>query len=122
MVVPFQYQATLIRVIDGDTVKLDVDLGFSIFTRLSCRLYGINTREHNEPGGPEAAAHLAELLAMPGQLMVRSIKPDKYAGRFDGEIFLSTHPESINFMMIRDGYAAVYFGVGPKPVPDWPTP
>lgn len=120
MIVPYQYRATLVRVIDGDTVKLNVDLGFSIFTQQSCRLAGINTRELSEPGGPQAAEHLAALLAVPGELTVRSVKPDKFAGRFDGEIWIGKQVESVNYQMIRDGYAVPWSGLGPKPSPQWP--
>jgi micrococcal nuclease len=41
----YQYHAKLIKVIDGDTVDLDVDLGFSVFIRVRFRLLGINTPE-----------------------------------------------------------------------------
>lgn len=41
----YEYKATLIRVIDGDTVDLDVDVGFGIHFQERFRLAGINTPE-----------------------------------------------------------------------------
>lgn len=39
------YRATVVRWIDGDTVVLDIDLGFRVTIRETCRLRGINTPE-----------------------------------------------------------------------------
>jgi micrococcal nuclease len=41
----FWYGATLLKVIDGDTVELMVDLGFSVHHKIRVRLYGVNTPE-----------------------------------------------------------------------------
>ena len=37
--------ATVVRVIDGDTIVMDVDLGFSISTRQTIRVLGVNCPE-----------------------------------------------------------------------------
>lgn len=113
--------ARVVRVIDGDTALLDVDLGFYVHIRMSCRLAGMNAREHNQPGGAEATAHLATLLPEGDPVTVGSVSADKYAGRFDG-IILNTANLNVNNQMITDGYAARWDGVGPKPVPPWPIP
>jgi micrococcal nuclease len=42
---PYRYYATLDRVVDGDTIDLTVDLGFSISYRIRARLVGIDTHE-----------------------------------------------------------------------------
>ena len=42
----YDYMATLVRVIDGDTVDCDIDLGFGVWLKNQrVRLYGINTPE-----------------------------------------------------------------------------
>lgn len=41
----YNYKAKTVRVIDGDTVVLDIDLGFNIHHISPCRLYGINAYE-----------------------------------------------------------------------------
>lgn len=113
--------ARVVRVVDGDTVLLDVDLGFYVHVRMSCRLAGINAREHNQPGGAEATAHLAALLMEGESVTVGSVSADKYGGRFDG-IILDVANLNVNERMVVDGYAARWDGVGSKPVPPWPIP
>lgn len=58
----YEYNATLVRVVDGDTVILDVDLGFHMRGTLTFRLVGINTPERGEQGWAEAKLYLHELL------------------------------------------------------------
>jgi endonuclease YncB( thermonuclease family) len=77
----YEYKATVVRVIDGDTVLLDLDLGFYMIARMSCRLAGLNSIELSQPGGSAAKTHLASLLPAGAALAVTSVKADKYAGR-----------------------------------------
>ena len=42
----FTYQATVLRIIDGDTVDVDIDLGFSVWLKKQrVRMMGIDTPE-----------------------------------------------------------------------------
>ena len=42
----YEYRATVISVYDGDTITVDIDLGFGIVLRKQkLRLYGLNTPE-----------------------------------------------------------------------------
>jgi len=111
--------ATVVRVIDGDTVIVDLDLGFYITVRMSCRLAGINAHELHSPGGPEAAAELANILAVGDRVTISSIRADKYAGRFDG-VIIDEDGANINQWMASTGYAALWDGKGTAPVPPWP--
>ena len=43
----YQYSATVNRVIDGDTIEVTVDLGFSLSWVTPVRLFGINAPEMN---------------------------------------------------------------------------
>lgn len=101
-------RATVERVIDGDTVVLTVDLGFYCYVRLSCRLFGIDTPELKTPEGKAARDFLKGLLPVGKQVLVASIKPDKFAGRFDGVIYADAI--DINKTMLDNGYAVVYYG------------
>jgi micrococcal nuclease len=112
----FEYVATVVRVIDGDTVAVDLQLGFSVSLRQSCRLAGLNARELHAEGGGEARDHLAGLLGP--VVTVRSVRLDKFAGRFDGVIV--SGGVNVNERMIADGYAAAWDGSGVRPVPVWP--
>ena len=41
----YTYKAKLIRIVDGDTIDAEIDLGFDTIVRKRIRLYGINTPE-----------------------------------------------------------------------------
>lgn len=41
----FHYKAQVLRVVDGDTVKLKVDLGLASYRNITLRLYGVDTPE-----------------------------------------------------------------------------
>lgn len=117
-------RATVVRVIDGDTAVLDVDLGFFLTCRMSCRLYGINAPElHalNPAPGQISRDRLAALLPTGQVVAVWSVQPDKYAGRFDGVIWppgmsapplpawLDAPPSgSVNATMLAEGLAVPY--------------
>ncbi len=69
----YQYQAKLVRIIDGDTVECDIDLGFYMTARMPVRLAHINAPEHNEVGGKEATEHLKTLLG-DGKLTIENLQ------------------------------------------------
>jgi endonuclease YncB( thermonuclease family) len=114
--------ATVVRVIDGDTVSLDVDLGFYVRVRMSCRLVGLNTPESSEPGGSEVRAALTDVLSR-GAVTVVSVKADKYAGRFDADVVVTTPAGDVlhvNRWLIEQGFAVAWDGRGPRPLVPWP--
>ena len=41
----YTYEAKIARVVDGDTIDLEIDLGFHCFTKQRCRLFGVDTPE-----------------------------------------------------------------------------
>lgn len=116
------YKAELIRVVDGDTVDLIIDLGFDTFRRERFRLYGVDAPEINTAAGKEAKAWLIGVLGPYGAIYVETIqlstkaKRDKY-GRFLAVLYddladlrANLPPktlcvESINARMIEAGHA-----------------
>jgi micrococcal nuclease len=115
------YKASLIRVVDGDTVDLVIDLGFDTFRHERFRLYGIDAPELRTEAGKEAKAWLIGVLGPYGAIYVQTIqlstkaKRDKY-GRFLAVLYdeLPTlvpimrepiHPASINARMVVAGHA-----------------
>ena len=115
------YKASLIRVVDGDTVDLVIDLGFDTFRHERFRLYGIDAPELNTEAGKEAKAWLSEALQPLETIYVQTLqhktkaKRDKY-GRFLAVLYseLPTlvpimrepiHPSSINAKMVVEGHA-----------------
>ena len=112
--------ARVARVVDGDTVILDVDLGFGVWLAgQSFRLWGCNAIEHDQPGGAEATANLTSLLPAGSLVTLTSLKPDKFGGRYDAVITLPDGQDLVT-LLIQTGWAAAWNGRGPKPVPPWP--
>lgn len=101
---------------DGDTVYLDIDLGFDHIIsakdfdghpRLACRVLGINAPELRTPEGDAARDFAKTLLPVGTRVMVTSHGWDKFGGRFDGEITL---PNGTDFadLMLGSSHAVPY--------------
>ena len=109
----FEYKVKLIKVIDGDTVDLEVDLGFGMKFQERFRLYGIDapeTRTRNKiekAKGMETKAWLRQLLKNnPDSLIIKTHKDMKGKfGRYLCEIYYSKKKININQLMVRTGLA-----------------
>lgn len=115
------YPGLVVRVTDGDSAAISVDLGWYTWRLSSIRLFGINAIELRDPGGAEARAHLAALLPAGQKVTVISHGPDKYGGRTGAQIILPDGRD-VSTVMIADGYAVAWTGSGPRPTPPWPIP
>lgn len=119
----YEYQATVNQVIDGDTIDVTIDLGFSIYQKQRVRLYGINAPETNSKDVGEREAGLSAKVFLADkvinhQVKLYSVKPkDKY-GRYLAVVWLTDgiQAESLNDTMIRLGLAKPWDGQGEKPV------
>jgi len=120
----YEYRAKLVRVIDGDTVDLDVDLGFNQhIVPMRFRLTGINTPEKNAKTAEERNAALAAAAVLKGMLADRELvvrthrdSNDKY-GRYLCVVFYQG--VSVNDELVKLGHAAPYDGVGAPPAWPW---
>lgn len=107
----YQYKAKLDRIVDGDTVWFDVDLGFGIHAKINFRLEGIDTPEvvgQTRVAGLAASQELQKLLAL-GDVRLVSMKSDKY-GRWLARVYVNT-PEgelNINQTLLDGGFAKPY--------------
>jgi micrococcal nuclease len=108
----------LIAVIDGDTIDVEIDLGFDISITKRVRLAGIDTPESRTSDkfektlGLESKALLKQRLAAAETILIKTEKPDsseKY-GRVLGWLFLDGEATSFNETMIATGYAWSYLG------------
>jgi micrococcal nuclease len=105
----YTYKATIVRVIDGDTVVLNIDLGFKIHHITPCRLAGINAPEMNSKDEKVRAAavaskeYLESLLKEGKHIVIESKKLDKY-GRPVVII------DFVNNIMLQKGHAVIYKG------------
>jgi micrococcal nuclease len=85
----YQYKARLVRVVDGDTVVLDIDLGFETTRRITVRLYGVSTPERfSEEGKLSTLATQAFLTGR--DLVIETFKDrrEKY-GRYVAKIVVN---------------------------------
>jgi endonuclease YncB( thermonuclease family) len=103
-------------VYDGDTFRVELDLGFKLKYTTSVRLFGINTAEMKDKSeiAKQAKNKLQEFIRKNnGKLIIRSHGLDKY-GRFLGEVWGDETQPTINKQMITEGFALEYFGIGKK--------
>lgn len=82
----FTYIAYIERVVDGDTLKVFIDVGFDTIVNQRLRLSHINTPELSTPEGQQAKIFVEKILK-PGQMIIiKSHKTDIY-GRFVADVF-----------------------------------
>ena len=106
----YEYRAKVIKVYDGDTVTVDIELGFNIVLhKQKIRLIGINTPEVR---GPEKKEGIISRDALRKRILNKKVilktykdKKGKY-GRWLGEIWIDD--ESINDWLLTEGYAVEY--------------
>lgn len=106
------------KVVDGDTIDVDIDLGFNVSYYQRVRLAGIDTPEsrttdkYEKELGLEVKKKLGEYLANSTDVVIRTEKPDsteKY-GRILGWLYLDGAEKSVNEALIAGGYAWEYMG------------
>lgn len=114
------YKATPVRVVDGDTIFLRVDVGFYASVEIKFRLARINAPELTSPDPVKAAAavkakdFLQFLVNASPQLLIQSIKTDEY-GRWIADIFTVENGPgnpcvNLNDSMVMNGHAVPYTG------------
>lgn len=81
------YSASLVRVVDGDTFILDVDLGLKVHVVVPIRLRGFYAPERRTAAGARAATIAAELLA-DGPLVVRTHKDQQSFSRWIADVWV----------------------------------
>ena len=116
---PYVYRIKSVgRVVDGDTVDADIDLGFDISLTKRIRLAGIDTPESRTKDqeekklGLEAKEWLKHRLKDAEDIIIKTELPDsteKY-GRIIGHLFINGEEVSLNNQMIAEGYAWEYDG------------
>ena len=112
----YEYNVKVVKIIDGDTIDVDVDLGFNtVLVKQRVRLYGIDapesrTRDKEEKQrGLLSKEFLISRCPVGSNIMLQSHERGKF-GRILGEIFEYNKSESINKEMCREGYAVPYYG------------
>jgi micrococcal nuclease len=115
----FEYQfkvKKLIRVVDGDTIDVVIDLGFDSRTKQRVRLYGIDTPESRTKNKEEKAlglaskARLKDLVENASSVWIKTYR-EKGKGKFGrclGIVFADD--VNVNDQLVLEGHARKYFG------------
>jgi len=86
------YVGVVERVIDGDTIKVRIDLGFDVWRAERIRLRGIDTPELKSPEGRRARDFVEEAVEEAPYVVLRTYKTDRYA-RYIADVFCIKEPE-----------------------------
>ena len=110
----YQYKIKKIqRIIDGDTIDVEIDLGFGITLSHRVRLKDIDAAEtrtkdlKEKAEGLMAKEWLEKELSKPGEWIIETTKDDKY-GRILGTLYLVGDPVTLNERMLNEGIAEPY--------------
>lgn len=104
----FTYNGYVERVIDGDTLKVRLDLGFGTFSRHDLRLRGIDCPEMSTKAGEEAKVFVQSYIKEAQRIVVRSSRSDKY-DRYLADVFLPGETGKdvyLNNLLLDNGHAA----------------
>jgi micrococcal nuclease len=113
----YVYRAKILRVVDGDTVDADIDLGCFVHRESRLRLYGVNTPELHDPDAATRARAVQARDWMRGKVEGRDVivrthldRSDKY-GRLLAEIFMDgdgVTGTTVNSALVSEGLAVPY--------------
>ena len=117
---PYEYHAKVINVVDGDTIVVDIDLGFNVvLSNQSVRLLGVDTPESRTSDKIEKVFGLASkdyakefIENCKKQVILRTHKSDysEKFGRLLGEIINPNSKEVLNNSLVEEGFAVKYLG------------
>ena len=117
---PYEYHAKVINVVDGDTIVVDIDLGFNVvLSNQSVRLLGVDTPESRTSDKIEKVFGLASkeyakefVENCKKQIILRTHKSDdsEKFGRLLGEIINPDSKEVLNNSLVEEGFAVKYLG------------
>lgn len=112
----YEYKAKITKVIDGDTIRADIDLGFDIILyKQTIRLYGVDapesrTRDLEEKYYGNLAKDFLKRYIKNNNIVILKTKLDKKGkfGRILGEIYLNNL--NLNQLLIDENLAVSYHG------------
>ena len=118
----YTYEAKLVRVVDGDTIDVTIDLGFDVSVKKRVRFEGINAPESRTRDLKEKALGLAAkdrvkaILEENSCFTLESTEIGKY-GRVLGKIYVNNLDGTecltqvcLNEQLIKEKHAVAYFG------------
>jgi micrococcal nuclease len=116
----YTYSADVVKIIDGDTIDVNIHLGFNVILyKQRIRLMGIDTPEsrtrnlEEKKRGLISKQYVVDKCPVGSRIVIESLDRGKF-GRILGNIWETgheAHPDtSINKRMIADGFAVEYYG------------
>lgn len=118
----YDYQATVTRVLDGDTLDVAVDLGFGLFLQERVRLFGLNAPERHSKDpdektrGVAAWTFLVSLVAGKAvRIKTAKAKATEKYGRWLAVVYLEKGL-SVNQQLLDAGQCKPWDGDGPRPI------
>lgn len=112
----YTYKAKLVRVINGDTLDIEIDLGFDIIIKQRLKLFGIDTPDSRSPNvttkekGLAVKQRLISLLTKEFKVETMLNKRGKY-GRILGKVYIVDEKDNevcINELLVDEGLAERY--------------
>ncbi len=117
----FSYRVSkVVKIIDGDTIDVILDLVFDIMYKSRVRLFGIDTPESRtrdvieKEYGLMSKKYLTNKLKSAKKISIKTYKGEETGkfGRILGDVFVDG--KSVNLMMCNEGYAVKYYGQNKK--------
>ena len=113
----YRYNAKVMRVVDGDTLDLEIDLGFNIKINERVRLFGIDTPEtrtkdlDEKKRGLEAKEYVREQIEFK-DIRIETEKDKGKFGRYLATIFydVGEFDCNLNQVLVKTGLAKEYYG------------
>ena len=117
----YEYKANLVKVVDGDTVDVDIDLGFGVWLKDErVRIMGIDTPESRTSDKVEKLFGIAaknRVIALLGENVVLKTFAAKDGedmkgkfGRILGDFYIGQDKKLLTEIMIDEGHAVPYHG------------
>lgn len=110
----FEYYAKVLKIVDGDTIDVMVDLGMGVHRKERLRFSRINaweTRGEHKEKGKLAKARVAELIPVGQKILIKTDK-DKQGkfGRYLAEIYIlqGSLSKNLNDILLNEGHAVLY--------------
>ena len=113
----FSYRVNkVIKIVDGDTIDVMLDLGFDIMYKSRVRLFGIDTPESRtrdkveKKYGLMSKKFLQDALKSAKKISIKTYKGEETGkfGRILGDVFVDG--KSVNMKMVKEGHAVQYYG------------
>ena len=104
----YNYKATLVRIVDADTIEADIQLGFYMTFRSKIRLLGIDAPERYTEDGKAATAWLTNYIPLGHEITLDVFKVAEKYGRWLA--YVTYNGVNVNEELVKTGHAVPYDG------------